>query len=872
MGIKNTIKNFLGKTENKSYASHKIFDKLLDDIVEESYKGLTNDSYFYNAQIGKLNTYLKIKSLKNTTKKELLFYIIEPLKSFELLSRKSGSYQGREHIFKKKQVYTELFNLLMRSNLDFSSIEIIKLIKEFKISDESQNKKFVDWPIGFSIQQVERIIKKDGLSKELKFFLKDMIGWKQLEQTKYYWGTDLEKVRVKVERMIFESNNETGKVAPYVLPDDRLAKLINEQIKKLDADAVDDWYALFHLFIKASGSKPSVKFLKETSTHIDSIGLPKYKSLVQEWLEFCASLKSIETKKRHTYSGGHVYDYSTFEFINEKNHVFFKGLIWSLSKFYDSKTLSIIAKLTERCFEKIPGVGPTAASIGNACIYTLGNTKGLEGISQLSRLKLKISQNNTKAIIEKYIESSSEKLGISTSEIEELSIPDFGLEKGFKSYAFDDYTLEINIEALGKVSLTWKKPDGNNQKTAPSFIKDSAKHKQTLKKAKDTVAQIKKYLTAQRDRIDRLYLYDRIWDYESFLKHYLNHGLVYFIAKDLIWNFKSEKEETSAIWLDDTWKNADANEIKWIDTNAEVSLWHPINSEINEVLAWRNRLEALQIKQPLKQAYREVYILTDAEVNTKYYSNRMAAHLLKQHQFKALTAIRGWKYSLMGAYDDGRDNDIATILLKEHNLEAQFWINEINADDAFNDAGIWDYVATDQVRFLNTENDVKDLIEIPKIVLSEIMRDVDLFVGVASVGNDPEWRDNGGLPQYRDYWTSFSFGELTEVAKTRKDILEKLVPRLKIGKVASFEGKFLKIKGTKRTYKIHIGSTNILMEPNDAYLCIVPARGKDTKTENIFLPFEGDRGLSLILSKAFLLAEDDKITDTTILSQINRKQ
>jgi len=37
-------------------------------------------------------------------------------------------------------------------------------------------------------------------------------------------------------------------------------------------------------------------------------------------------------------------------------------------------------------------------------------------------------------------------------------------------------------------------------------------------------------------------------------------------------------------------------------------------------------------------------------------------------------------------------------------------------------------------------------------------------------------------------------------------------------------------------------------------------------TENIFLPFEGDNGLSIILSKAMLLAEDYKTTDTTITS------
>jgi hypothetical protein len=61
------------------------------------------------------------------------------------------------------------------------------------------------------------------------------------------------------------------------------------------------------------------------------------------------------------------------------------------------------------------------------------------------------------------------------------------------------------------------------------------------------------------------------------------------------------------------------------------------------------------------------------------------------------------------------------------------------------------------------------------------------------------------------------------------------------------------------------------MEPNDQYLCIVPSRSVENTTDKIFIPFEGDKGLSIVLSKAFLLAEDKKITDTTITSQINRK-
>ncbi|MFD0484380.1 hypothetical protein ACFQ46_17435 [Kineococcus sp. GCM10028916] len=38
----------------------------------------------------------------------------------------------------------------------------------------------------------------------------------------------------------------------------------------------------------------------------------------------------------------------------------------------------------------------------------------------------------------------------------------------------------------------------------------------------------------------------------------------------------------------------------------------------------------------------------------------------------------------------------------------------------------------------------------------------------------------------------------------------------------------------------------------------------------MFLPFEGDRTLDLILSKAVLLAHDCVITDATITSQIRR--
>jgi hypothetical protein len=158
--------------------------------------------------------------------------------------------------------------------------------------------------------------------------------------------------------------------------------------------------------------------------------------------------------------------------------------------------------------------------------------------------------------------------------------------------------------------------------------------------------------------------------------------------------------------------------------------------------------------------------------------------------------------------------------------------------------------------------------EIPPLVFSEVMRDVDLFVGVASVGADPTWQDGGPNGRYRDYWQSYSFGELSTSGEQRRQLLERLLPRLNIADRCKLDGRFLRVRGDLRAYKIHLGSGNILMEPNDQYLCIVQSRGLDGSGGDVYLPFEGDNTLAVILSKAFLLAADTKITDPTITRQI----
>jgi len=838
-----------------------MFNKLFrkESEAEALLKKTANRYYWNPNDFSSVKEYEEIKARTDSEKKE---FILDLINAFSL-----------KNVFKKNRNNVNinictLISALMRSNLNYNENEWITLIEHYLEADKTPNTRFDKFPINYSIQQIERYLKKNEASNRLLEFITSLLNNQALSsEGNSYYGSDISKSIKKLNTIL----SDNGSTTLFKLNTNDIGDLVNDIINGIQNNN-DTFNNIFITASDASQSKPTKKFQNLIDENIKIIGADNYRKVAHQILSIAVNRNIITEKHSHKYENGQTYEWTSGSYLCNPSQQFIKGIVWTMERFSDKETINILSRLFEKGYEKIPGQGPAAASLGNACAYALGNMRGKDGLGALSRIKLKLKQNNIKKTIDKYLIEGAKKYNVSVEELKEMSVPDFKLENGTKTIAFDDYNLKITIEGT-KVIQTWLKPDGTTMKSVPSMVKNSVSLTNRLKAVRKEVKEIQKVFSAQKQRMDNQFILDRIWDYEAFDKYYLHHGLVSSITEKLIWNFTKGNQSIEAILIDDNWQDVKGKNIDWIDGETTIKLWHPVNANEETIIAWREKMLDLEWKQPLKQAFREIYILTDAEINTKNYSNRMAAHILKQHQFNVLASLRGWKYSLMGAYDDGIDNTICEKYLPEYNITAAYWIDELNDYEAFNDAGIWLYVSTDQVKFKDEKNQIIDLIDVPKMVFTEIMRDVDLFVGVCSVGNDPQWADNNGERQAnRDYWHSYSFGDLTEIAKTRKTILERLLPRLKkIRDKAHINGKFLIVKGELRTYKIHIGSGNILMEPNDQYLCIVPSRSVENTTDRIFIPFEGDKGLSIVLSKAFLLAEDKKITDTTITSQINRK-
>ncbi|UOG76195.1 DUF4132 domain-containing protein [Hymenobacter tibetensis] len=774
----------------------------------------------------------------------------------------------------------QLLEGLSRMTVELSEADYIQLLQAYGLvfdapsgGSAAPNPSIVSdalvFPVGLTLGQLEKTTKKRGLGTSLAAYLAQFLAATERESTGYR-VRDIGKLHHRLQVILGLADGNSRPVVTFPTGDP-FGQALNEFAAGLpDADATTlPWLKLFQLWQKASGGQPTAKLRKELDAAVVAVGNENVYKQSSKWLQLLLTMPVVEHSNTVDYNNGHTYTYTSYTYLLDANAVVAKGMVWSLLPLLDEPLRQQVASLAGKCYRKIPGKGPLAVGLGNACLFVLSQG-GLPGVAALAQVRSKIKQTNTQELIANHIEKASQKLGVSAAEIEDMAMPDAGLQNGRVHEEFGEYTATLTL-LEGKAEVQWEKA-GKPLKSAPSALKST--HAEELKDLKTTQALAQQTFLAQRERLDRGFVEERRIPFAWFQQYYFGHGLMAELVRPLIWRFHQVGGSfTDALWLDGAWCDNQGQPVELPSETDTVQLWHPVLADSAQVLAWRSLLDARQLRQPLKQAYREVYLLTPPEERTRTYSNRMAAHVLKQHQFNSLVKLRGWRYSLMGAYDKGYESDSAKLLVPGHDLRAEFWVSEVNADGAWNDTGIYFYISTDQVRFTRANADEPlPLPEVPPLVFSEVMRDVDLFVGVASVGNDPLWRDNGGLVQYRNYWENYSFGELGEVAKTRKLALERLVPRLKIGKVSEIKGNFLEVKGKLRTYKIHLGSGNILMTPNDQYLCIVPDRSvKTASTAGVFLPFEGDAVLSIILSKALLLMDDDTITDDTIVRQIKQR-
>jgi hypothetical protein len=662
-------------------------------------------------------------------------------------------------------------------------------------------------------------------------------------------------------------------VADTVLPfwdGEAWAATIIESVRSMPADLRDSWSRLLSHAGTCNSTKPSIAWLREAAMFSDALPPREMEMRLCEWLRaFVATPRAIKPQRPDSNSREAHSTWHQMEGNYSANTAMLIGMVWLTQSQWTPAFARLLADLAE-AVQRLPlDARRPSANVGVAAIKAIGSRDDDDALAQLSRLELRIRWPTLKTAAKKQLEATMTRRGLDRAEVEESLVPEFGLCNGIITIPFDGAHAEITLSNRDKATLRWIMPDGRTGRVLSKALK--AKNPTASIEAKQVVSDIEKLRSAQRTRLDLLMRRPRAWPYALWRQRYIDHGLVGSLANRLIWIVG----DIPVICRDGTLVNLDGKS-EAHTTDATVTLWHPAERSATEVLAWRDALEAWGVSQPFKQAHREVYLLTDAERRTDVYSNRFASHIVRSMALLSISQVRQWKSGLYGGHSS------PSFMLTDFGLRAEWWLQPAGDDQT--PFGTPLYLASDQVRFTVTSTDAAlrlghqsgldqplQMERVPVVAFSEIMRDVDLFVGVASIGNDPNWQDGGRETRYTDYWQNYSFGELAATAQTRKAVLQKLIPRLMIAPRCTFDDKFLIVRGNLRTYKIHLGSGNILMTPNDQYLCIVAAPGHGAagpETGGVFLPFDGDERMSIILSKALMLADDTNIKDPTITHQI----
>jgi hypothetical protein len=574
---------------------------------------------------------------------------------------------------------------------------------------------------------------------------------------------------------------------------------------------------------------------------------------------------------------------SAAEYSGAVGEIYLRAMIYIASTFRPQDIGPFLTDYAlKQCYVTEKGVGIRSEKLGNACVWSLAELPDGAGVPYLARILARVKYPKIKAKIDAKLNEASQKAGIARAELDELSVPTHGLDRdGTRRVAFEQGEALFRVARNG-ATLEWFNESGKPLKSPSKAMKDE---KELFRELQADLKELNADLAIQPQRLQQFYLLRRAWPADVWRTRYLDNPLMRGFARKLVWWIDGADGKSVAALPDEAGEallDVAGNSVS-LD-GATVRLWHPMDVEVADVEAWRDGLEALQLTQPFAQVWREVYALTDAERASGTYTNRWAAHILKQHQAMTLARLNGWRVTHR-MWVDAPNDDPWHLVIPAYNLVADYWVHGAGGDDPeVSDSGAYAYVSTDRVQFHRIPEGAKDnaagprrgdavpLAEIPPVVYSEVMRHADLFTAVASIAADPNWLDQGRDADHpnqwarhaQDYWRETNTATLVESGKRRRAMLERIAPRLKIAGKLRLEDRYLVVQGTRHEYEIHLGSG--ACSRSGRHICIVPK--STAEGDRIWLPFEGDRTLSIIISKAMLVAADDKITDPVILRQL----
>ena len=402
------------------------------------------------------------------------------------------------------------------------------------------------------------------------------------------------------------------------------------------------------------------------------------------------------------------------------------------------------------------------------------------------------------------------------------------MKKYFDPKKIQDYSVYIEIDELGQSSIKYEK-DEKVLKSLPTKIKTE----KYIEEIKEVHKNLKEQYSRSRKMLEQS-MEDGVEFYAYEIKTLSANPVVAPLIKDLVFkvdNILGYYEDNKLIGFDK--KSKKVTLIDDIDKDVLLTIAHPFDLfNSKQWPLYQQDILGREVKQVFKQVFRELYIKTKDELKMDR-SRRYAGHQIQPSKTVALLKTRRW------VVDDYEG--LQKVYYKENIIAKMYAMTDWYSPAEVEAPTIEDIVFYDRKTF-----ELMTIEDVPDLIFSEVMRDIDLVVSVTHVGDvDPEASQS--------------------TIEMRRAIVEFNAKLFKLKNVTFTESHAL-IKGTRAEYSIHLGS-GLIHQKAGATIEVLPVHSQHRG--RIFLPFtDEDPKTAEIMSKVLLFAQDEKIKDIFILEQI----
>jgi hypothetical protein len=360
-----------------------------------------------------------------------------------------------------------------------------------------------------------------------------------------------------------------------------------------------------------------------------------------------------------------------------------------------------------------------------------------------------------------------------------------------------DVSVSLSLDDHGTPNLTIVKK-GKPQKTIPAALKKNAEIM--------VLQERKQKLTKQASRM-RLSLEQSMCRGDRFTGAELQQLLIHPILRPMLQQLIFVGETAIGYPLDSRLRKHD-NTYAQLNSADIVRIAHPTDLvKTDEWHLWQQECFHAERSQPFKQIFRELYLPIPTEETEHKSSRRYAGHQVNPRQALALFGQRGW---VANSYD--YESSIHRIF-----YDQDIYVS-VETDSGWSTPAEVEGLTIDAVYFSKrSRGNALKLDQVPVIVFSEVMRDLDLVVSVAHQGGvDPE--------------ASASTVEL------RSALIRETNRLLKLTNI-NLQNNYALIEGELGSYSVHLGSGVVHRQPGGS-LCIIPVHSQHRG--RLFLPFADD--------------------------------